>query len=66
MEILLNGESTTIPEQITALQLLEIAGLAGKRVAMEVNCEIVPRSTYETYCIQTGDKIEIVRAIGGG
>jgi sulfur carrier protein len=66
MEILLNGESTTIPEQITAFQLLEIAGLAGKRVAMEVNCEIVPRSTYETYSIQSGDKVEIVRAIGGG
>lgn len=66
MEILLNGESTTLPEKITALQLLEIAGLADNRVAMEVNCEIVPRSAYGTHCIQTGDKVEIVRAIGGG
>jgi sulfur carrier protein len=66
MEILLNGESKVVPDQLTARQLLEIEGLADKRVAMEINCEIVPRSTYETHNVQTGDKVEIVRAIGGG
>jgi len=66
MEIILNGEATVIPEHTTALQLLDIADLAGKRVAMEINCEIVPRSTYETHSLQTGDKVEVVRAIGGG
>ena len=66
MEITLNGEPTIVPENATAFQLLDIAGLAGKRVAIEINCEIVPRSTYETRNLQTGDKIEIVRAIGGG
>ena len=66
MEITLNGKAKVIPEQTTAFQLLDIAGLAGKRVAIEVNCEIVPRSIYETHNLQTGDKVEIVRAIGGG
>lgn len=66
MEILLNGESRVVPDQLTARQLLEIEGLADKRVAMEINCEIVPRSTYETRNVQIGDKVEIVRAIGGG
>ncbi len=66
MEITLNGETTEIPEHTTAHQLLGIADLAGKRVAMEINCEIVPRSTYETHSLRTGDKVEIVRAIGGG
>ena len=66
MEITLNGEAKVIPAQTTAFQLLDIAGLAGKRVAIEVNCEIVPRSTYETHNLHTGDKVEIVRAIGGG
>ncbi len=66
MEIILNGETKVVPEHTTAFQLLDIAGLTGKRVAVEINCEIVPRSTYETHNLQTGDKVEIVRAIGGG
>lgn len=66
MEIILNGDSRIVPDQLTARQLLEIEGLADKRVAMEINCEIVPRSTYETRNVQIGDKVEIVRAIGGG
>lgn len=66
MKITLNGETTVVPEHTTAFELLDITGLAGKRVAIEVNCEIVPRSKYETHSLQTDDKIEIVRAIGGG
>lgn len=66
MEILVNGASREVPEDITATQLVEMLGLTGQRLAMEVNREIVPRSTFETHRLQPGDRIEIVRAIGGG
>jgi sulfur carrier protein len=41
-------------------------GLGGQRIAMEVNLEIVPRSTYEIHALQPGDRIEVVHAVGGG
>ena len=66
MEIILNGENRQIAESTTAAQLIETLGLVGKRLAMEVNQEIVPRSAYSTHLFQAGDRVEIVRAIGGG
>lgn len=46
--------------------LLEHLQLAGRRVAVELNLEIVPRSLYETTLVKEGDAIEVVHAIGGG
>lgn len=66
MQITVNGETRTAPEGLTAAQLVEELGLAGQRIAMEVNQEILPRSRYGTHRLQAGDRIEIVRAIGGG
>ncbi len=66
MEIIVNGEAREVPDNITPAGLLESMGLAGKRVAMEVNLEIVPRSTFADHRLQPGDRVEIVRAIGGG
>lgn len=66
MNIQLNGEDREIPDNSTALDLVEQLGLGGKRLAMEVNREIVPRSTYATTTLKQGDEIEIVHAIGGG
>ena len=43
-----------------------VAGLAEKRVAVEVNLEIVPRSRHATRVLGEGDRVEIVHAIGGG
>lgn len=65
MNIQLNGEDREIPDNSTALDLVEQLGLGGKRLAMEVNREIVPRSTYATTTLKQGDEIEIVHAIGG-
>jgi sulfur carrier protein len=61
-----NGQATELPPGLTARQLLERMDLAGKRVALEVNCEIVPRSSHATHELKEGDKVEIVHAIGGG
>lgn len=66
MNVTINGESTQLPNEISATQLIENLGLIGRRVAMEVNLEIVPRSTFDSFIIKDNDKIEIVHAIGGG
>jgi len=66
MEIIVNGHLQQVQWAYTAAQLVEDLELAGKRIAMEVNQEIVPRSQYGSYGFQSGDKIEIVHAIGGG
>ena len=66
MQIEINGESKTVSEQITAQQLLQELGIADKRLALEINQEIVPRSTLSKHVLQPGDKVEIIHAIGGG
>jgi len=66
MKIQLNGEFREIPEDSTAQQLVELLEFNGKRLAMEINREIVPRSLYAETMLHEGDQIEIVHAIGGG
>jgi len=66
LEIFLNGESRQVIESYSVLQLLEEMDLVGKRLAVEINEEIVPKSRHAEYWISAGDKIEIVNAIGGG
>lgn len=66
MEIMVNGEKQTVPDGFTAQQLVESMQLQGRRIAMEVNREIVPRSTYAKHTFNAGDHIEIVHAVGGG
>ena len=66
MEIFVNGESRQVEDSFSALQLLESMELVGKRLALEINEEIVPKSRHAEYLIAAGDKVEIVNAIGGG
>lgn len=66
MNIVVNGTPREITENATAAQLIEQLGLTGKRLAMEVNQEIVPRSEFPSYHFQPEDRVEIVHAIGGG
>lgn len=66
MDIMINGESRAVPADYTAAHLVESLGLAGRRIAMEVNQQIVPRSCYATHRFAAGDRIEIVHAVGGG
>ena len=51
---------------LPASQLVQALGLAGKRIAIEKNGEIVPRSRYATTTVARGDRLEIVGAVGGG
>ncbi len=66
MDIRLNGEPLSLAEASTVQVLLERQGLAERRVAVEVNGEIVPRSRHATRALQAGDRVEIVHALGGG
>jgi len=66
MQIRLNGKNRNIPDHSNAQDLVELLELTDKRLAMEVNREIVPRTTYAQHPLHEGDQIEIVHAIGGG
>ena len=66
MDITLNGEPRTLDPDTTVIALLKAEGLAGRRVAVEVNGEIVPRSRHDARLLADGDRVEIVHALGGG
>ena len=63
--IILNGENRDIPAGTTVAALIDMLKLSG-RLAAERNGEIVPRSAHATTILVEGDRVEIVRAIGGG
>lgn len=66
MKITINGENHALYEPTSLKQLISELGLDNKRLALEVNQAIVPRSEYADYLLRDGDKVEIVQAIGGG
>jgi len=66
MHIQLNGETRELPAPLTIAELLDSAGYAQRRVAVEVNRAIVPKSRHAAHQLQDGDRVEIVQAIGGG
>lgn len=64
--VTINGERRNFERAMACAELVEKLGLAGKRIALERNGEIVPRSEYPQREIADGDKLEIVVAVGGG
>jgi len=66
LEIKINGESRLFAEALTVAGLIDQLGYTGKRIAVERNGEIVPKSQHATTALATGDQLEIVVAVGGG
>ena len=66
MNIVVNGNAKFFATEITIASLVIALDLAGKRLAIERNGEIVPRSQFAEVLLQEGDKLEIVGAVGGG
>lgn len=66
MNIVLNGEQHGFSDAPTLCALIDRLELTGKRLAVEVNEEVVPRSLHAEYRLREGDRVEIVHAIGGG
>ena len=66
IDLLLNGRAYRVAGGSSIAALLAAEGLAGRRVAIEVNGVIVPRSAHARHRLRAGDRIEIVHALGGG
>lgn len=66
MQILINGEEKAFAAPLTVSALLDALGLVPRKIAVERNLEIVPRSQFDETSIKDGDRIEIVQFVGGG
>ena len=66
MQITINGESRPLDAPVNLAQLLGTLGLDARKIAVERNLEIVPKSQYGQVLVQGGDRLEIVHFIGGG
>ena len=66
IRIVLNGAPREFPAPLTFSQLLHEMALAGRRLAIERNGEIVPRSRFAEARLADGDRVEVVIAVGGG
>ena len=64
--IILNGEEQQIDNDSSIEQLLKVLSMENKRLAVEVNQNIIPRSEFGSHILKDSDKVEIVQAIGGG
>ncbi len=64
--IIVNGEQKEVVGPLTVLGLLEKLEIDLRRVAVELNLEILPKSEYTTTTLQDDDRIEIVQFVGGG
>ena len=66
MNVLINGETREVPESVNLKSLLELFSLPSRRVAVELNRNVVRRTDWEATNVSEGDKIEIIHFVGGG
>jgi sulfur carrier protein len=66
LELKINGEIRQFPEALSVAGLIDQLGFTGKRIAVERNGEIVPKSQHAATQLASGDQLEIVVAVGGG
>jgi len=64
--ITVNGEATHVPHSCSVAGLLELLEIRGRRVAVALNSDVVPRSAFACTELASGDEIEILEAVGGG
>ena len=66
MQVIVNDETRRMPDGATVADLVTALGLGPRRIAVEVNREIVPRAAYAETALAEGDTIEIIHFVGGG
>jgi len=66
VEVMINGSPRRLERPLPVSELIRSMALAGKKIAVEKNGEIVPRSAHASTLIADGDRLEIVVAVGGG
>ncbi|MAE94877.1 MAG: thiamine biosynthesis protein ThiS [Deltaproteobacteria bacterium] len=65
-EIQVNGEPLTVPAGSTVADLVEQLALGGRKIAVAVNRDVVPKSHFGRRRIEAADRVEILEAVGGG
>ncbi|MFK7795170.1 MAG: sulfur carrier protein ThiS [Gammaproteobacteria bacterium] len=66
MQIVLNGQIIQVVDQCSITKMLETLALKNQRVAVEVNQEVIPRAQHNSFALSSGDKVEVIQAVGGG
>lgn len=67
MQLIINGNTKHFDDvKMTVAELIETLNIVGKRIAVECNGEIVPKSQYVNVMLKHGDQLEVVGAVGGG
>ncbi len=66
MRLLVNGESRDVTDDIDVRALVETVGANPEGVAVAVNGEVVPRGQHREHRLREGDRVEVIRAVGGG
>ncbi len=66
MNISINKEMISLPEKTTIAGMLKKLDIERKYIAVEINMTIIPRSEFDKYQLKDNDKVEIIRAVGGG
>ena len=66
MNISINKEMISLPEETTVTDLLERLDIERNHIAVEINMEIIPKSEFDEYRLKENDNVEIIRAVGGG
>jgi len=66
IDITVNGDAMSLAEDSTITDLIQKMELMGKRIAIELNMDVIPRSEHAQTMLSAGDAVEVVRAIGGG
>ena len=66
MHVIVNDEPRTLDAGATVADLVAALGLGPRRIAVEVNREVVPRAAYDATALRDGDAVEIIHFVGGG
>ena len=66
VNLLVNGENVELPDNANIKDLIEHLDCQDQRIALEVNEAIIPKSAHEEFLLSDNDKIEIIKAVGGG
>jgi len=66
VEILVNGEKISLPEDSNIENLIAHLGYQNQRIAIEINELIIPKSNHSSFLLKDLDKVEVINAVGGG
>jgi len=66
VKIIVNGEEISLPEDSNIQDLITLLGYSNKRIAIEINEAIIPKSKHQSHLLESLDRVEVINAVGGG